>query len=161
MLFTGVLALKESKIEDTIICSTAMQRRNVLFEIPVSSACYVETAEDDGSYENEKFYQDARKLCHKYAISYSTLMKLSPDLDTSQQMIQHIPTAQPKREESLRTLDLITNISLTDDEPVDTFMDSDRDSINSSDQSSVPKGMLMELKELVPSKANRKSSSVV
>ncbi|KAK3090064.1 hypothetical protein FSP39_008904 [Pinctada imbricata] len=127
-----------------------MNKRNVLFEIPVSSPCSVQTAENEADFRDMKSYVDARHLCHKYARPYSTLIKLSPELDTNQQMVQHIPTAKSKdRNSSLKTLDLITNISLTDDEPTNVFMESDTDSINSSDQASaLPQGTLMELTEI-------------
>jgi hypothetical protein len=76
------------------------------------------------------------------------LIKLSPELDTNQQMVQHIPTEKSKqRHESLKTLDLITNISLTDDEPRAQFMESSSDCDTESEQSPAM-GTLIELKEL-------------
>ena len=150
-IFTGMLALKDCALEDTIIGSTTMNKRNVLFEIPADSPCTVQTAENEDEYADLKTYIDAKHLCVKYALSYSTMIKLSPDLDTNQQLIQHIPTAKSKnRHSSLKTLDLITNISLTDDEPTDVFMESsDTDSIQSNEQASaLPPGTMMELKEI-------------
>lgn len=151
-IFTGMLVLKKQIKEDTIIASTILNKRNVLFEIPVRTRCQVRTAADSEQYENMRTYIDADKLCRKYGLSYASLIKLSPELDTDQQMIQHIPTEKRKtRDESLKTLDLITNISLTDDEPRDYFMDSasDTDSVQSAEAAMVPgMGQMMELREI-------------
>lgn len=149
-IFTGMLVLKHEVKEDTIIASTALNKRNVLFEIPVSTTCQVRTAKDAEQYENMRTYIDANNLCRKYALSYGSLIKLSPEIDTDQQMIQHIPTEKRKtRDESLKTLDLITNISLTDDEPRDYFMESsDNDSIQSGEATPLGLGQMMELREI-------------
>lgn len=150
-IYTGMLAIKSQVNEDTIIASTILNKRNVLFEIPVNTRCQVWTSSDSEQFENMRTYIDANKLCKKYALSYASLIKLSPELDTNQQMIQHIPTEKRKtRDESLKTLDLITNISLTDDEPHDYFMESsDTDSVQSA-EAALPLGMgqMMELREI-------------
>ena len=150
-IFTGMLILKDCSKEDTIIGSTILNKRNVLFEIPVKTKCSVRTATDDNSYANLPTYIDATTLCQKFALSYSTLIKLSPKMDTDQQMMQHIPTEKrKKRDESLKTLDLINNISITDDEPSDYFMkeSSDSDSLQSEEASPLAQGQMMELTEI-------------
>lgn len=150
-IFTGMLALKEQNKESTIIASTILNQRNVLFELPVSALCNVKTAVYETDYENSRTYIDAKLLCKKYSHAYGSLIKLSPEIDTDQQMIQHIPTEKRKtRDESLKTLDLITNISLTDDEPLDYFMElSDSDSIKSGEVTPLGLGQMTELTEIV------------
>ncbi|XP_033737217.1 uncharacterized protein LOC117325232 [Pecten maximus] len=152
-IFTGMLVLKSHSVCESIVGSTASNRRNVLFELPLDLPCTVEVAENEReSCGHQRAYKDGKKLCQLYAVSYSSLIKLSPNMDTDQEMYQHIPTAKAKRgaDDTLQTLDLITNISLTD-EPVDTFIQefSDTDSVQSADQSGgAVKGSLMELKEI-------------
>jgi hypothetical protein len=160
-IFTGMLILKEQVKEDTIIASTILNKRNVLFELPFSTPCNIKTAVDQEDFENMRTYIDANNLCKKYANSYGSLIKLSPELDTDQQMIQHIPTEKRKtRDESLKTLDLITNISLTDDEPRDYFMESsDSDSIQSGETAPLGLGQMMELREIVLPRNNQSISS--
>ncbi|WAR24440.1 hypothetical protein MAR_038109 [Mya arenaria] len=149
-IFTGVLVLKSKVVEDTIIASTILNKRNVLFEIPVSTKCDVRTAVDEEQYETLRTYIDAKMLGKKYAVPFGTLIKLSPELDTDQAMIQHIPTEKLKsRDESLQTLDMITNFSLTDEEPRDYFMESsDTESVQSADASPLGAGQMMELREI-------------
>ena len=150
-IFTGMLILKDCYKSDTIIGSTILNKRNVLFELPVKTKCIVRTATDEESYSDLPTYIDATELCQKFALSYSSLIKLSPKLDTDQQMVQHIPTEKrKKRDESLRTLDLINNISITDDEPSDYFMkeSSDSDSLQSEEASPLAQGQMMELTEI-------------
>lgn len=149
-IFTGMLVLKRQNKEDTIIASTILNKRNVLFELPVALDCDVKIASDEADYENLRSYIDAQLLCKKYANSFGSLIKLAPELDTNQDMIQHIPTEKRKtRDESLKTLDLITNISLTDDEPRDYFMESsDSDSIQSGEVAPLGMGQMVELKEI-------------
>ncbi|KAL4236897.1 hypothetical protein ACF0H5_005283 [Mactra antiquata] len=160
-IFTGMLVLKEQSKEDTIIASTILNKRNVLFEMPVTAKCSVKTAADETDYENMRTYIDAKLLCKKYAHAYGSLIKLSPELDTNQQMIQHIPTERRKtRDESLKTLDLITNISLTDDEPRDYFMESsDSDSIQSGEATPLGFGEMMELREITLPRTSQAISS--
>lgn len=160
-IFTGMLILKEQSKEDTIIASTILNKRNVLFELPVNTMCNVKTASDEADYENLRTYIDAQLLCKKFAVSFGSLIKLSPELDTDQQMIQHIPTEKRKtRDESLKTLDLITNISLTDDEPRDYFMEtSDSDSLQSGDEMPQGLGQMMELKEISLPRSSQAFSS--
>lgn len=144
-IFTGILILKEHNSEDSMIGSTIFNKRNVLFELPMSASCNIYTTADD--FSKMETYSDALKLCDRFARSYSAMIKLSPEQDTANQMIQHIPTEKLKRpNSSLKTLDLITNISYTDDEPQDQFMDSDRESIQSyGEQGPLQKGQLVEL----------------
>ncbi|XP_045188813.2 uncharacterized protein LOC123546524 [Mercenaria mercenaria] len=160
-IFTGMLILKEQRKEDTIIASTILNQRNVLLELPVSTKCNVKTSTDEDDYENLRTYIDAKKLCTKFANSYGSLIKLTPEVDTNQQMIQHIPTEKRKtRDESLKTLDLITNISLTDDEPRDYFMESsDSDSIQSGEATPLGLGQMMELREIVLPRNSQSISS--
>jgi hypothetical protein len=147
-IFTGMLVIKESKTEEVILGSTITFKRHALFELPVSSNCKVFKVKSEYVFENMKSYKDAKRLCEKYSDSFSSLIKLSPELDTNQQMVQHIPTEKSKqRHESLKTLDLITNISLTDDEPRAQFMESSSDCDTESEQSPAM-GTLIELKEL-------------
>ena len=157
-IFTGMLILKDCSKEDTIIGSTILNKRNVLFEIPVKTKCSVQTATDANSYANLPTYINAKGLCEKYALSYSSMIKLSPKMDTDQQMIQHIPTEKrKKRDESLKTLDLINSISITDDEPGDYYMkeSSDSDSLQSEEASPLASGQMMELTEIkLPRQSN-------
>lgn len=92
-------------------------------------------------------YKDAERLCKKYSNMFSTMIKLSPDLDTDQKVIMHVP-ADPslmrKTEEALRALDLITDISFTG-EPQDHLLDSsDSGSLNSDEQMVMPKSGTLE-----------------
>ncbi|KAL5022117.1 hypothetical protein ScPMuIL_001272 [Solemya velum] len=146
-IFTGILILKGHKSEDSIVASTILNQRNVLFEVPMDASCSVYTTADD--FSKMETYSDALKLCDRFARSYSAMIKLSADLDTGNQMIQHIPTEKMKRPNaSLKTLDLITNISYTDDEPQDQFMDSDAESLRSyGEQAPLQKGQLVELQK--------------
>ena len=149
-IFTGMLALKSKTTEDSFIASTVLNKRNVLFEIPMRTSCDVFNAINTEQYENLRTYIDASLLCKKYALKFGQLIKLAPELDTNQSMIQHVPTERQKsRDESLKTLDLIANFSLTDDEPRDYFMEgSDSDSIQSADAAPVGVGQMMELREI-------------
>lgn len=143
-IFTGMLVVKDCKTEDVIVGSTITFRRHALFELPVTGDTAVYIPKSESIFENMKSYKDAIKLCEKYSDSYSSLIKLSPELDTQQQMIQHIPTEKYNlRNDSLKTLDLITNISLTDDEP--HLMESSSDTAS---EQSLTMGTLVELKEL-------------
>ena len=94
----------------------------------------------DEQFADSATYKDAQKLCRKYSRLYSTMIKLSPELDTGQKVIQHVPSdpsVMPKSDETLRALDLITDISLTS-EPKDHLLDtSDSGSQSSQDQQSV------------------------
>ncbi|KAL3870123.1 hypothetical protein ACJMK2_042734 [Sinanodonta woodiana] len=148
-IFTGMLNLKKQWKEDCIIASTILNKRNVLIEIPVSLQCCVYKATKEADYCEKSTYKDAQKLCEKYALKFASMIKLSPELDTNQQTIQHIPTQKRKtRDESLRMLDLITNISITDDEPCDQFMESHTDSVQSIEKGPTPIKKMLELKEL-------------
>ena len=152
-IFTGMMVLKAVSSEESVVCSTIMNRRNVLLELPVSLRCTVYKAENEASYTNRKTYKDARSLCHKYANSYAALIKLSPEMDTDQQMMLHIPTARSsKADDNLHTISAMTNMSLTDDEPVDSFMESatssDTDSLQSADANFIPIGNMIELREI-------------
>lgn len=161
-IFTGMLALNEQNKDSTIIASTILNKRNVLFELPVSARCNVKTAVQETDYENLRTYIDAKLLCKKYADAYGSLIKLAPELDTDQHMIQHIPTEKRQtRDESLKNLDLITNISLTDDEPCDYFMESsDSDSIQSGKVVPLGLGQMTELKEIVLPRTSQAFSNV-
>lgn len=79
------------------------------------------------------------------------MIKLSPDNNTDQKVIQHVPAdskIMQNADESLKALDLITDISLNS-EPKDQFIDSsDTGSSNSEEQSVIPKeGVLSEMTE--------------
>ena len=150
-IFTGMLILKEAYKQDAITGCTILNKRNVLFEIPVNTKCAVKTALNEDSYSKLATYLDAQGLCQKFAGSYSSLIKLSPKMDTDQEMVQHIPTEKrKKRDESLKTLDLINSISVTDDEPSDFYMkeSSDSDSLQSEEASPLAHGQMMELTEI-------------
>ncbi|XP_062575012.1 uncharacterized protein LOC134236870 [Saccostrea cucullata] len=149
-IFTGMIALRETVSEDVIIASTVMNKRNVLIEIPISSSCVVCFPENEEPLKGLKTFEDAQKLCEKYAVSFSSLIKLSSELDTHHMKVQYNPKMSKVKDSGLKTLDLITNISLADDEPSDRFMESDSDSIQSTDQSMPTRGIfkLLELTEL-------------
>lgn len=146
-IFTGMLVVKNSRTEEVVVGSTITFKRHALFELPVSHQVKIYTLKSNDELKEKKSYKEANQLCHTYSDSYSSLIKLSPDLDTRQEMIQHIPTVQ--QNDSLKTLDLITNISLTDDDPRATFMEtsSECDSHNVAEQF-LTKGTLIELTEL-------------
>ncbi|XP_046357895.2 uncharacterized protein LOC124136128 [Haliotis rufescens] len=152
-IFTGMMIIKGAETVETVIASTVLNKRNVLFEVPVTAACTVTESADEEEYTDLDSYKDAKRLCRKYAALYSMMIKLSPDLDTNQQVIQHIPTSSTG---NTLSLDLIGDISLTDD-PVSMMMESDTDSVQSEDQSPVFRGTLLELKEF----KNRESTTTV
>ncbi|XP_046547600.1 uncharacterized protein LOC124257547 [Haliotis rubra] len=142
-IFTGMMVIKAAEATETIISSTVLNKRNVLFEVPLTAPCDVTESADEEEYKDLDSYRDAKRLCRKYATLYSMMIKLSPEMDTNQQVIQHIPTSSTG---NTLSLDLIGDISLTDD-PVNVMMESDTDSVQSEDQSPVFTGMLLELKE--------------
>lgn len=149
-IFSGMLIIKDQYNMATIIASTVLNKRNVLLEVPVSTECDVNVAVNEDDYVNLDSFIDAKMLCQKYANSYSCMIKLSPELDTGQQVIQHIPTEKPaKRNESLQTLDLITNIRVADEKrESDLFETTDSDSISSAELAPLDMG-LMNLTEIV------------
>lgn len=153
-IFTGMLCIKEVHEDDVIIASTILNRRNVLLDLPVTSPVRVQLATREEDFTPLKSFEDAQKLCQKYAHMYSTLIKLSPKQDTDHKTFMYVP-ADPalsrEENEALRALDLITDISLTDDEPVDIFMnESETDSVSvgsfrSDDAPVMPSGTIVEL----------------
>lgn len=163
-IFTGMLCVRHVQNGDVILASTFLNRRNVLLQIPVT----VETDDENAhtwkerdplcpremalrqTARDEDFSQlpgfaDATKLCRKYAVMFSTLMKLAPEQDTAQRVIQHVPSCPDPRRRGggasgqLRALDLITDIRLTgggddDAEPADMFVgETDTDSVQGDD----------------------------
>lgn len=149
-IFTGMLCVRGVQEGDVIVASTILNRRNVLLDLPTDSACAVQQATREEDFSGLKSFEDAQKLCQKYAHMYSTLIKLSPAMDTQQKTIQHVPTDPElarQTDDALRALDLITDISLTDNEPRDLFLESDTDSLRSDDLPSLPQGTIVELKQ--------------
>lgn len=158
-IFTGLLCIRHFQEDDVIVCSTVVYHRNVLLDIPVSAPCKVRQATRDEDFTSLSTFADAQKLCHKYARAYSSLIKLSPELDTGQQVVQHVPTNPDlvrQTEDTLRTLDLLTDISQFDDMQ-DMFMESDTDSLQSDDFSLNPSGTILELSRCT----DRQSATVV
>lgn len=102
---------------------------------------------NDKQFAEMTTYRDAQKLCRRYAQLFSSMIKLSPELDTDQKVIMHVPTdpsVMRQVDEALRALDLVTDISFTG-EPKDHMLDSsDSGSINSDDQILMPKGGTLE-----------------
>lgn len=149
-IFTGVIALRETVSEDFIVASTIMNKRNVLIEFPVSLPVIAHFPNSEEPFSDLTTFQDAKKLCDKYALSFSSLIKLSPEMDTHHMKVHYNPQKSKTKESGLKTLDLITNISLTDDEPADRFIESDSDSIQSTDQAKPTRGIfkLLELTEI-------------
>ena len=146
-IFTGMLCVRETQEGEVILASTVLNRRNVLLEIPATAAsCLVRQATRDEDFSGLASFADAQKLCKKYALMFASLMKLSPELDSRQKTIQHVPTDLGRRDEGVGALDLITNISLTE-EPRDLFVgESDTDSVHSEgEQALVPPGAIVEL----------------
>ena len=146
-----MLCVRDVQEGDVILASTILNRRNVLLEIPTTKASFVlRQATRDEDFSHLESFADAQKLCKKYALMFSTLMKLSPELDTQQKTIQHVPTdpqLAKQTDEALRALDLITDISLSD-EPCDFFLgESDTDSVQSDDQVVMPSGTIVELSQ--------------
>lgn len=149
-IFTGMIALRETVSQSFIIASTIMNKRNVLIEIPDNLSCAVRVPESEEPLQGLKTFEDSKKLCEKYALSFASLIKLSPEMDTHHMKVQYNPQKSKTKESGLKTLDLITNISLTDEEPADRFMESDSDSVQSTDQSMLTRGIfkLLELTEV-------------
>lgn len=144
-IFTGMLVIKSSMTEEIVVGSTLTFKRHALFELPMSHCIKVYKLTRQEELGETKPFKEANQLCHRYSDSFSSLIKLSPDFDTEQEMIQHIPTTQ--RSNSLKTLDLITNISLTDDDPRATFLETQAESDCTPEQS-LTHGTLIELTEL-------------
>ncbi|CAG5117555.1 unnamed protein product [Candidula unifasciata] len=146
-IFTGMLVIRSSAIDEAVVGSTIINKRNVLFEVPTKAPVKVKYLSKDDQFAETTTYKDAQKLCRKYARLFSSMIKLSPDLDTDQKTIMHVPTdpsVMRQVDEALRALDLITDISFTG-EPKDQFLDSsDSGSINSDDQIIMPKGGTLE-----------------
>ncbi|ESP03586.1 hypothetical protein LOTGIDRAFT_237593 [Lottia gigantea] len=147
-IFTGMLNVRSFKTEQKIIASTVLNKRNVLFEVPIGLGCSVQVSNNLEECCDLDTYRDGVKLCQKYAHMYSTMIKLSPKMDTNSQVMQHIPTDPSYMktvDDALKALDLITDISLTE-EPKDHLMESssDTDSLR-SDQPTIPRGTLMNL----------------
>ena len=71
-------------------------------------------------------------------------------MDTHHMKVQYNPQKSKTKESGLKTLDMVTNISLGGEEPSDRFMESDTDSISSVDHSMPTKGVfkLLELTEI-------------
>ena len=117
---------------------------------------------NDEALQGMKSYADGKKLCEKYSSLYSSMIKLSPELDTGQKVIMHMPStpsAKGRVDNALQDLDLITDIGLGND-IVDHLLDPDSDSTKSGDSRSkntssktrgdtmIPKGgTLCEIKE--------------
>ncbi|XP_059149366.1 uncharacterized protein LOC131936411 [Physella acuta] len=139
-IFTGMLVIRTATIDESLVGSTIINTRNVLFELPVTSPVQVKYLSNDEPLRDMKTYTDAQKLCKKYSQVYSTMIKLAPDLDTDQKVIMHVPSDPEymrQVDESLRALDLITDISLTG-EPRDYLLDSDAESLASDDKIVIP-----------------------
>ncbi|XP_005112654.1 uncharacterized protein LOC101855311 [Aplysia californica] len=151
-IFTGMMILRDAKIGESVVGSTILNSRNVLFELPLGAPIKIRLATNDEALQEMTSYKDGQKLCRKYAHMYGSMIKLSPDLDTNQKTIMHVPTDPSlleQADEALRALDLITDISLTG-EPEDHLLDSASDSAStgSAEPSVVPKGgTLAELSE--------------
>ncbi|KAK7101300.1 hypothetical protein V1264_024097 [Littorina saxatilis] len=149
-IFTGMLCVREVQTNDVILASTVLNRRNVLMEIPTNARnCGVRQATREEDFSTLKSFEDAQRLCQKYAMMFVTLMTLSPELDTTQKTIQHVASVSDRQTDpSLQALDLLTDIRLSDDgEPPDIFMgESDTDSVNSDRQvQALPSGTVVEL----------------
>ncbi|RUS83351.1 hypothetical protein EGW08_008898 [Elysia chlorotica] len=147
-IFTGTLILRETAVDDAIIGSSILNQRNVLFEIPLNAPVKVKYTSSDEHFAETDSYRDAKKLCRKYSDLFSTMIKLSAQADSSQKVIQHVPTDPSLMrdvDEALRALDLITDISLTS-EPKDHLLDpSDSSSQGSYDQQNpIPKEAVLE-----------------
>ncbi|CAL1539611.1 unnamed protein product [Lymnaea stagnalis] len=139
-IFTGMLVIRDAATDDSVVGSTVLNTRNVLFEIPLSAPVKVKYVSKDDHFKDMSTYKDAQKLCKKYANVFSTMIKLAPDLDTDQKVIMHVPTDSSlmhQVDECLRALDLITDISFAG-EPKDYLLDSDAGSVASEDTLVVP-----------------------
>ncbi|BFY99917.1 hypothetical protein BsWGS_02957 [Bradybaena similaris] len=146
-IFTGMLVVRSSAVDDAVVGSTILNSRNVLFEVPTKAPVQVKYISKDEQFAEMTTYRDAQKLCRRYAQLFSSMIKLSPELDTDQKVIMHVPTdpsVMRQVDEALRALDLVTDISFTG-EPKDHMLDSsDSGSINSDDQILMPKGGRLE-----------------
>ncbi|KAK6188667.1 hypothetical protein SNE40_004800 [Patella caerulea] len=149
-IFTGMFIIHSAAVEESIIASTILNKRNILFEMPVNTNCCVRTASNVDECSDLDTYKDGVRLCTKYSHVYSTMIKLSPKMDTNLAVIKHMPTSRTdKKVEShndLKELD-IGNISFND-APQDQLMESpDSDSLRSDDQSPISNGYILTLTE--------------
>ncbi|XP_064606676.1 uncharacterized protein LOC135471389 [Liolophura sinensis] len=112
-IFTGLLAIKDCQKRDTVIGSTIVNKRNVLFELPVDTFCNVQLSSNDEQFSTLTGFRDARKLCKKYAVSFASMIKLSPDMDTDKELKEYTPK-KTSQSDNLQSLDLIKDMNIAD-----------------------------------------------
>lgn len=119
-IFTGLLAIKDFQKRDTVIGSTIVNKRNVLFELPLDTCCNVQLSSDDDQFATLSGFKDARKLCKKYAVSFASMIKLSPDMDTDKELKEY-SLKQTSQSDNLQSLDLIKDMKIGDSQREQMF----------------------------------------
>ena len=74
--FTGLMRAESSKIETSIIASTIINTKNILLEIPVTSAMYFRVAIMDDALRKNPCYRGAMGLCAERAMTYMRNIKV-------------------------------------------------------------------------------------
>lgn len=78
--FTGIMKAESSKIEASIIASTLINTKNMLMEIPVSSAMPFRVAVMNNDLRTNACYRNAMSICAERAISYMRNIKMCYNL---------------------------------------------------------------------------------
>lgn len=74
--FTGLMRAESSKIETSIIASTIINTKNILLEIPVTSAMYFRVAIMDDALRKNPCYRGAMGMCAERAMTYMRNIKV-------------------------------------------------------------------------------------
>ncbi|KAL4236372.1 hypothetical protein ACF0H5_004757 [Mactra antiquata] len=74
--FTGLMRAESSNIETSIIAATMNNTKNLLMEIPVSSAIYFRVANMDSDLRRNECYRNAMSICVERAITYMRNIKV-------------------------------------------------------------------------------------
>lgn len=74
--FTGIMKAESSKIEASIIASSLINTKNILMEIPVSSAMSFRVAVMNNDLRTNACYRNAMSICAERAISYMRNIKV-------------------------------------------------------------------------------------
>lgn len=80
--FTGLMRAESSKIETSIIASTIINTKNILLEIPVTSAMYFRVAIMDDALRKNPCYRGAMGMCAERAMTYMRNIKVCYNFTT-------------------------------------------------------------------------------
>lgn len=97
--FSGLMRADSSKIETSIIASTIINTKNILLEIPVTSAMCFRVAAMDDSLRQNPCYRGAMALCAERAMTYMRNIKVCYNFTTDDEadvVSSHIPLLQQK-----------------------------------------------------------------